>query len=478
MMKLEQYNDILFIVLLTALATLTRMYGLNIGDITGDELWTANYFNVRYLNSSNPMYYALVKISTDFFGISRWSLRLPAAILGIISIPIFYSLCKSHFNRRTSFIGGIILIFNPWHLDYSQDARFYSGVFLFGLLSYFMYFKALKNHSYLYLFIMILSSVIGVLFHASFILIPVSLAIFTILTLIFLREDNIYLSKSISITYIALILISSIVMLPYIWNTVNVWIQMHPNMVFSYGNLLSLRGFSLIVEELLRLSYRIVYDIGITIFISALFGGMILFKKNLIESTYFNLNAALPITIILVSSIILPAVRPRYIFFSLPIFIVLSAVLCDEISHLMSHYKLGKHVVTFLVIVGLAPGFVTHYTAQSSLHIDDALSYIDAQYSNGDLVIAHEKDAFYKIMTDYNNWEWVRAPGASGNWEQEAQRALGGGNRVWFIINSSNIPGVSQEFEPWLIENASLVWRKDRKGFVYGLTGYEVWMAE
>ncbi|MCD6220225.1 hypothetical protein J7K43_07580, partial [Candidatus Calescamantes bacterium] len=104
---------------------------------------------------------------------SEGYLRFPSALLGIFSLVIFYFLVK---GRKW---GWIILIFSAFHIYYSQEARNYSLVFFFALLSLF----ALKRphrikwllltfswiggvYTYLYFFLFILAEDIWfLLFH-------------------------------------------------------------------------------------------------------------------------------------------------------------------------------------------------------------------------------------------------------------------------------------------------------------------------
>ena len=143
--------DLAILTGLTLLALATRSYGIAEWDLVQDEVFTVTRAAERYTSLRNPAYYVLVMGSFKLFGVSEWAARLPAMLLGILSVPVFYVTCRSVLGRNVALIGALLIIFSSWHLWYSQFSRFYAGVFLFGLLSYFLYYKAIRlgNPGYL-----------------------------------------------------------------------------------------------------------------------------------------------------------------------------------------------------------------------------------------------------------------------------------------------------------------------------------------
>jgi len=72
--------------------------------------------------------------SVAWFGESAWSLRLPAALFGIATIPAAYYLGRQLASRNEAFLVGAFLAFNYHHVWFSQNGRGYTGVLLGAVL--------------------------------------------------------------------------------------------------------------------------------------------------------------------------------------------------------------------------------------------------------------------------------------------------------------------------------------------------------
>jgi 4-amino-4-deoxy-L-arabinose transferase-like glycosyltransferase len=437
-------------------------------------MFTALYFEERYTGAIAPLYYALVELSTEVFGVNRWAFRFPAAVLGAVSIPTFYYLVKRVLNPATALIGSVFLVFNPWHLHYSQNARFYSGVLLFGLMAYFLFFYALRRESYWILSASILASAVSFLFHPTAIFLVASCGTYALFVLI--RERWAGRENHVAEVYFGVCLLAGVVLSPFLFGIATDWIAQYSRAV-SGGGAQSLTDlvYSSGVE-LARLSYRVFDYTGLTLIAGAFFGLLLSYRRDSYEGVFLLLSVAVPLLVLATLSQLLPAVRPRYVFYTVPVFVAGAAYLSSEWYNAYRDFPVVSGAVVSVLIVSMLPGFVSHYTAQSSLQVEDAINVVEKRYSDGDLVVAHERDAIYKISADHPDLELEKAWGE--DWKKTAQKVSREGNRVWFIMNSSCVPGVLNELESWLIDHASLVWRRHRKGFVHGLTGYEVWVME
>lgn len=99
-----------------------------------------------------PLYlYATVPFVV-IFGLTEWAVRLPAAIFGILTLPLFYFLVQKLFNiRRVSLLSLFLLSFSMWHLQYSR-AGFEVTQMLFLLVGgVYFFLKGLEKWPYLIL---------------------------------------------------------------------------------------------------------------------------------------------------------------------------------------------------------------------------------------------------------------------------------------------------------------------------------------
>ena len=74
-------------------------------------------------------------------GPSEWSARLVPSLIGILTIPLLYLLLRRCLPLPGALFTILLLALSPWHLYWSQNARFYTLLFLFfnlGLLFFYL----------------------------------------------------------------------------------------------------------------------------------------------------------------------------------------------------------------------------------------------------------------------------------------------------------------------------------------------------
>ena len=131
-----------FFVLLL-LSTVLRIHRLDMG-FWMDEIITITEFvrkpwltiitSVPFPNN-HILYTLLAKLSVGIFGEKEWSARLPAMLTGSFIPPVAYLIFRKKFSDLAAFFAGLFLCLNFWSVWFSQDARGYSALILFSLLS-------------------------------------------------------------------------------------------------------------------------------------------------------------------------------------------------------------------------------------------------------------------------------------------------------------------------------------------------------
>lgn len=126
------------LVALTVIAAVLRAIGLNDG-LWFDEILTLVLFVrpslerivTEYPNSNNhPLYSVLAHFTVGAFGEHAWSLRLPAAILGVAAVPAVYALGRAVTDRRESLLAAALIAVSYHHIWFSQNARGYTALAL------------------------------------------------------------------------------------------------------------------------------------------------------------------------------------------------------------------------------------------------------------------------------------------------------------------------------------------------------------
>lgn len=453
-------QDLVILCILTLLALGTRGYGIWSWSLIGDEYYTITYAAERATSFINPAYYALVLGSTHLFGVTEWSARLPAVILGVLSVPVFYVTCRSLFDRRTAFIGSILIIASGWHLYHSQLSRFYSGVFLFGMLSFFLYYSALQKGSYRLLAGALVANVAGILFHVTSVLVPTACALYSAFILLRKRTDVSDQSKRVAAAHLKITSAVGLLSLPFFIYIVNRW-QFEGG---ASGSVLSLHFL-----------LQLVSDVDIALAISSLLGLLFLLQKHFSKGVFFALGIGVPLLALFLGSILTPPVRPKYMFYAFPLIITLSAFLCAEASRALSSYRLGNLVVPLLVITGMMPSFVSYYTGKSSLDVRDAIEVIEQRYKPGDTIVAFSHSYQY-FLQDFPP-EALHILGGKKIWRQALTSCEEEHQRTWILLDTYRNNPLEQAFESWLQDHASLVWRAYEKRYDYAMMGYEIYLV-
>jgi 4-amino-4-deoxy-L-arabinose transferase-like glycosyltransferase len=98
----------------------------------------------QYDSKNHHMLFTLLAHgSVTVFGESSWAIRLPAALLGILSIPALYALGRLIASRAEAFLAAGFLTASYHHVWFSQNARGYTGLLLGALLTTVLFLKLL-----------------------------------------------------------------------------------------------------------------------------------------------------------------------------------------------------------------------------------------------------------------------------------------------------------------------------------------------
>ncbi|MCC7353733.1 MAG: glycosyltransferase family 39 protein, partial [Anaerolineae bacterium] len=142
---------ILGAILLVAFAL--RLYGLNAGLWYDEILTSINYARMSFFqiittyDSQNQhfLFSLLARASILIFGESAWALRLPAVIFGVASIWALYLLGREIGSETEALLSAALLTFSYHHIWFSQNARGYTGLLFWTILSSWLLLRALRE---------------------------------------------------------------------------------------------------------------------------------------------------------------------------------------------------------------------------------------------------------------------------------------------------------------------------------------------
>ncbi len=122
-----------------------------------DEHGTPWPIEFRSFDDYKPGVYVYLTLPfVYFFGLNEWSVRLPSALLSILSVYLIYLLVshlfperillkKNNFELTPGYLAALLLAASPWHLHFSRGGWEVNAGTTFILLGTVLFLKALKR---------------------------------------------------------------------------------------------------------------------------------------------------------------------------------------------------------------------------------------------------------------------------------------------------------------------------------------------
>jgi 4-amino-4-deoxy-L-arabinose transferase-like glycosyltransferase len=238
----------------------------------------------------------------NVLGSGEWSARLVAAIIGIISVPLLHFPIRRLFSSRVGLVAAFLLAVSPWHLYWSQNARFYTSLMLLYSLALFAFFLGIERDrlGYILAFIVLAYLASSERLFALFI-VPVVVCYLLALKLMLtekppgLRAMNLFLA--------ALPAIAGGIMEAYSWVTSG-----SSRFAGDFGWFFLYRN-----DDPFRLLGNISFFVGIPLMSLAFFGGLYMLSQKSRAGLLMFIGAVVPVGILLLKCVI-PLVPLQFIF--------------------------------------------------------------------------------------------------------------------------------------------------------------------
>ncbi len=91
--------------------------------------------NLRTTDVHPPLYFSVLWVSVRWLGSGELAVRLPSIIAGALVVPMLYALGKEAYDRRTGMVAAAVGSVAPIMVWYSQEARMYAFLMLFGVIA-------------------------------------------------------------------------------------------------------------------------------------------------------------------------------------------------------------------------------------------------------------------------------------------------------------------------------------------------------
>ncbi|MGI9182368.1 MAG: glycosyltransferase family 39 protein [Longimicrobiaceae bacterium] len=137
----------------TLVALVMRVIALN-AQLWLDEMFAAMFLQRHSLlgiltdyrsEANHTLYSILAQLSISAFGAELWSLRLPAVLFGVASVPLLYLLGALVSTRREALLAAALLSVSYHHIWFSQNARAYTAVAFFTIAAIYFLLRGLRE---------------------------------------------------------------------------------------------------------------------------------------------------------------------------------------------------------------------------------------------------------------------------------------------------------------------------------------------
>ena len=137
---------------LTLVGLALRVIGLN-SQLWYDEIYSLvvssrpplrEILTTYYGDIQHPLYSVLANVSIAALGETAWTVRLPAVIFGVASIPLLFLLGRAVATTREALLAAAFLTVSYHHVWFSQNARGYTALLFWTLLCTLLFYRGLE----------------------------------------------------------------------------------------------------------------------------------------------------------------------------------------------------------------------------------------------------------------------------------------------------------------------------------------------
>lgn len=426
------------ILLLATVAT--RFYRLSEWSFAGDELYTLrDSISPQLIESSKPLLFWLNHfLISPTIGFDEFGLRLLPALFGVAGVLGVIEVGRRISTDVVGVVAGALTLLSPWHLFWSQNARYYTLVFLFAAVAAGgLYIGATKGRPR-WTFAGLLSLTAGYLAHPTVLLPVAGVATWYIIRTV--AKDRVQLS-GMRIGLFALLLVAA----GYFGvRVLSNWTDL--------GQTWGIGGLNLMASYAIRL--------GPAVSLAAI-GGLVLLWFDGQRDLCGFLGAAIGVPIIVLGILgKFVSVHTGYLFASAPFVFLAAGIFVHFVG---KGARTGVMRSTVLLGVGLAvaasgiPSFVSHYQNGGRPNFEQASSYIASRIARADIVVTDQPGTLSHYTRDADIRALSRDPAVLDSLHSSIRSE---GGALWLLpyyrsVGGFRILGLGRA-EGWVREHCSL----------------------
>jgi 4-amino-4-deoxy-L-arabinose transferase-like glycosyltransferase len=237
----NRWIQYVLLAIITLVAFALRFYKLGEWSFWYDESYTLRdvrrLFELGLLDQQISR--SLIYLVVNTLGTSEFTARLAPALIGVLSIPILFFPIRQMLGPGVALLASLFLAINPWHLYWSQNARFYTALLLFYTLALLVFYFGIEKDKpwYMVLTLVLLGLAVQERLFAVF-LVPVVAAYLLILRFLPFEKPAGLRWRNILILFIPSLLIGLLYSLEFIqdpqkWLRGFTWVNNNPFWILS-----------------------------------------------------------------------------------------------------------------------------------------------------------------------------------------------------------------------------------------------------
>ncbi len=431
-------NQYVLLGVIVFIASILRFHKLGEWSFWIDEMITVNAAQdvAGFDYATQPIYLALINLALSYLGINEWSARLVPALVGVLTIIVLYFPIRKIFGPVVAVFACLLLALSPWHLYWSQNARFYSLLFLlYSLALFFFYFGIEEDRpGYLLLSLCILGLATRERMIALF-LVPVAGIYLLLLKILPFEKPPGFRARNLGLLVIPSAILGLVFALPYLREP-SIWLDV----------------FSRINNNPFWIASGVVYYIGLPVICVGTAGAIYLLRKMDRAVLLLSIGAVVPLFTIMVVSLFHYTAN-RYVFVSLTSWVVLASVAAKELFvQTQRGVRLLVVGVLFLLILSSLSEDMLYYQFQNGNRDDwrSAFEFVSDHREVSDLVVSADPE----LGAYYLGEETI------GVEDLELSQLLEHGGRVWFV-EDMNVEQRFPDVHNWIVEKTQLIANMD-----------------
>lgn len=437
-----------WLTLITLLGVALRLYKLGAWSFWIDEIFTIGHAtahfstpalileNIPPLRNWVPVSVILTAQVLNAWGITEWSARLTSALIGIITMPVLYFVVRRLFNTQVALITVLLLAVSTWHIEWSQNARFYTSLMLLYTLALIFFFHGLEQDrpSYILIFILLLYLAASERFFAVFIL-PVVFGYLLLLKILPFEKPTGFRTRNILLTLLPVLAAIIVEIASYIMD----------------GTFRFLGGFDWFfqyqMEDPLRLLSYIGFDVGVPLMCFSFFSGVYLIVTKNRMGLLLLVSAIIPVILLLALNPFVFTLS-RYVFMTLPSWIILGAVgIVEVFQKARGQGKILALGLMFILLADAVGSSLLYYRVNNGNRLDWRRAFS---------LVEEQRQADDELVTWWAEWEGFYWDNEIITWEGlTPDFVMSSGRRFWFIVDNEFVWG-NLEMKYWMEQNAEL----------------------